>query len=47
MFIEKVADGVYQVRLKKSTRPLFRGTLKQCVNYMNTNRPEPKSTWGV
>ena len=44
MHIIKVSDGVYEVRRPKYDRPIFRGTMSQCVEFMREN--DPKYAYG-
>jgi hypothetical protein len=39
MFIVKVSKGVYEVREHKYPRPIFRGTMTQCVEFMRNTVP--------
>lgn len=39
MYILKIAENIYEVRVKKYPRPLYRGTMTQCVKYMRDNDP--------
>lgn len=37
MHIIKVAKNVYEVRRHRYPRPMFRGTMAQCVEFMRAN----------
>lgn len=38
MFIKKVAKGVYEVRQHGRDQAFYRGTMTQCVGYMQTHQ---------
>ena len=40
MHIKKVAPGVYEVRRHRYPRPMFRGTMAECVQFMQVNNPK-------
>jgi len=39
MHIIKIGDGLYEVRRHRYNRPMFRGTMSQCVLFMQINKP--------
>jgi hypothetical protein len=40
MHIKKVSEGLYEVRRHRYPRPMFRGTMAECVEFMRINNPK-------
>ena len=38
MFIVKVKDGVYEVRKRDKARPIFRGSISDCSEFIRINQ---------